>query len=289
MRCNLNCERAVSMADYSWFKTGILHPDRVMDEHDLVYLLQGSWEIWEDEIPYLLVPGDVILLEAGRHHYGRAACADNTRTMYFHMSLPYRGVSPEAGEAVLRTLIHCRQSPQVRTLFEEIIQVHWSASSLKAEKLSSLCRLLLCELAECSDSDRTGGEHLMQQVLRLVQTSPDRFLTSAEFAQKLFLSERTLRNRFRSLYGKTPCQYQMEIKLQAACGYLRNNPNMTIREIAANLGFYDEFHFSRRFKEFYAVSPFQFRSLRTGPEPAAGRVIPIPAAEGSAVCDTTKG
>ena len=74
MRCNLNCERAVSMADYSWFKTGILHPDRVMDEHDLVYLLLGSWEIWEDEIPYLLVPGDVILLEAGRHHYGRAAC-----------------------------------------------------------------------------------------------------------------------------------------------------------------------------------------------------------------------
>ena len=129
----------------------------------------------------------------------------------------------------------------------------------KEEKLSFLCRLLLCELAECADNQKSDDDYLLEQVLHLVQTSPERFFRSSELAEKLFLSERTLRNRFLRCYGKTPCRYQMEIKLQTACGYLKNNPDMPLREIASNLGFYDEFHFSKRFKEIYRISPKEYR------------------------------
>jgi len=42
-------------------------------------------------------------------------------------------------------------------------------------------------------------------------------------------------------------QYQMDIKLQKACVFLKDYPKMKLHEIAANLGYYDEFHFSEAF------------------------------------------
>jgi len=38
-------------------------------------------------------------------------------------------------------------------------------------------------------------------------------------------------------------------------------PGSTTRTIAASLGFSDEFHFSRRFKQITGISPREFRRL----------------------------
>ena len=42
---NIRNERVVLSAGQCLFSSGNIHPDRVMPEHDLVYILEGSWEI----------------------------------------------------------------------------------------------------------------------------------------------------------------------------------------------------------------------------------------------------
>ena len=38
------------------------HADRVMEEHDLIYIQEGQWDIAQDGVAYTVSPGDVILL-----------------------------------------------------------------------------------------------------------------------------------------------------------------------------------------------------------------------------------
>ncbi len=69
--------------------------------------------------------------------------------------------------------------------------------------------------------------------------------------------------RFRAMTGQSPSQYMQELKLASAKASLETT-NLSIKEIAATLHFYDEFHFSKTFKKRYGVAPSALhRSITT--------------------------
>ena len=38
--------REITSANYITPVNGMVHPDRIMDEHDFLYILDGEWEVW---------------------------------------------------------------------------------------------------------------------------------------------------------------------------------------------------------------------------------------------------
>lgn len=77
--------RCMSSGNHNLYKTGVVHMDRVMQEHDFIYLLEGEWEIEQNRIMYTMRPDDILILHAGEHHGGRVPCSDGTHTMYLHI------------------------------------------------------------------------------------------------------------------------------------------------------------------------------------------------------------
>ena len=77
--------RTITSANYITSVNGMLHPARTMSEHDFLYILDGTWEVIEEGIPYELQTDDLLILCAGRYHTGVQLCNPGNRHMYFHV------------------------------------------------------------------------------------------------------------------------------------------------------------------------------------------------------------
>lgn len=64
---------------------------------------------------------------------------------------------------------------------------------------------------------------------------------------------------FKSLTGRSPLQYFICLRIRRACELLRD-PDLRVKQVAALLGYYDQFYFSRIFKLVTGVTPSEFRT-----------------------------
>jgi AraC family transcriptional regulator, transcriptional activator of pobA len=82
--------------------------------------------------------------------------------------------------------------------------------------------------------------------------------TVAEYAALLYKSPKTLSNVFAQLSDKTPLQLIQERKMLEARRLLQYS-DMSIKEIAFDLGYDEPTHFTRFFKNIVGISPKDFR------------------------------
>lgn len=80
-----------------------------------------------------------------------------------------------------------------------------------------------------------------------------------DLASRLCMSASQLRRKTFSLTGEKVTAYVLRIRMGLARKHLAENGDMSIGEVASRCGFYDAAHFSRQFKQFYQMSPSQYR------------------------------
>lgn len=74
-------------------------------------------------------------------------------------------------------------------------------------------------------------------------------------------SERSLRRRFRTVFGKTPTSFVTLRRVERAC-ILLHFSEYTIDEIADSCGFCDRYHLSNTFRRVRGIGPARFRRTR---------------------------
>jgi AraC-like DNA-binding protein len=82
-----------------------------------------------------------------------------------------------------------------------------------------------------------------------------------QLASKLDIGYTTFRKEFKKYTGLSPSQYHLALRIQQAKDLLVNT-GKSIKEIAFELGFSSEFHFSKLFKEKAGITPSQYRKLK---------------------------
>jgi AraC-like DNA-binding protein len=89
-------------------------------------------------------------------------------------------------------------------------------------------------------------------------SSDEQELDLVAIAQRMALSYDGFRKRFRRLSGVSPGRYRLLRKIDHARRLIQRE-QLTNKEVAESLGFCDEHHFSRRFKQVTGKSPREFR------------------------------
>lgn len=92
----------------------------------------------------------------------------------------------------------------------------------------------------------------------LLEADLSRSLDMHDLAEQLGGSYASFRKRFTRLVGTPPARYRSVRIIERACELMQQG-SLTDKQIAAALGFCDEFHFSRRFKQIVGSSPRQYR------------------------------
>ena len=86
----------------------------------------------------------------------------------------------------------------------------------------------------------------------------DRITPVTELARQFHLSRNQFTRVFRSFWGISPSEYQIRNRMNQA-KYLLSSTDLSIRDIAAELGYADHYFFARRFKQKIGVTPGKFR------------------------------
>lgn len=95
-------------------------------------------------------------------------------------------------------------------------------------------------------------------LLQLLRDQPERWWNIDEMAGYCNMSDDQFRRVFRKRVGMLPKLYVDRMKLNHAAALLIET-NLNIADIAEKIGYTDQYHFNRRFKEIMGMPPGQYR------------------------------
>ncbi|MCA1950372.1 MAG: AraC family transcriptional regulator [Treponema sp.] len=151
-------------------------------------------------------------------------------------------------------------------VFEEIRRKHasrdsWLRHSAEFQLLAYLYELLSGE----GQSTGHQGQIYINEALNYMQAQIRRDLKMDDLVQRLGIDKSYFIRLFKKTMGTSPLRYYLNLKMDAAKDSLRNS-DKPIRTIARELGYEDEFYFSRIFKLYEGISPQCYRKRHVEPE-----------------------
>lgn len=90
-------------------------------------------------------------------------------------------------------------------------------------------------------------------------------ISLARISENAYLSPVYISRVFKELMGEAPINYLIRIRLAKACEFMQQQPDISIRTVAAMVGYDDAYYFSKLFKKHYGVSPREYMLLAEKP------------------------
>lgn len=98
-----------------------------------------------------------------------------------------------------------------------------------------------------------------KKVLKKMSDDIEQGINSRDYSEFSGMSSFHFIRSFKSLYGTTPHEYFIKLKIEKS-KFLLTETDMKIKDISSTVGYDDQFHFSKSFKKITGVSPTHYRA-----------------------------
>ena len=158
------------------------------------------------------------------------------------------------------SLIDCAGDPRFAVLFRKILQYQ----NLTQERSRYMALSILYEILALIAEKKDAQYHQISKNMPffeardlLVKNYSDPNLNTADFAEKYGFSDKYFREHFRELFGSTPTQYLITLRLNEAARLLTCGTH-NVKQAALAAGFSDIYYFGRLFKKRFQCPPSSF-------------------------------
>lgn len=150
-------------------------------------------------------------------------------------------------------------TPLTGQLFDIIIQNYTQKNPVSEQKICGAMDLLLADLF-ASHNLQPRDAAKFKPVLLYIEEHYSEPITISELARIMNVSTVYFSNRFKEVFHISPKQYLLSRRLYESQKLLRKT-DLSVREIAEQVGFYNENYFSEFFSQKVGISALKFRKL----------------------------
>ncbi len=240
----------------------IIHPDRFM----LALTLRGGGAAVVNKVAFHLPPHSALLVFPHQFHHFTGL--EGLDFLWFFCSFRLDHARDMLGLKNNPTSIPSSAWPLIHAIIGDYCNPRRMHPRILGRIAVNLWSLLL-ELADCvsvnNDLNTAPPEHPTRDIefLEKLQTFLVEHLheqiCAGQTAAYIGLSRRSLYQRFQAIMGMGPAEYIQRLRIQKACS-LMSTTDLTISQIADQVGYTSVFSFSRAFKRALRLAPSAYRA-----------------------------
>lgn len=251
------------------------HRDRVLDSFELIFVVSGCLELFEEDRIYHVGVNETLLLWPNRHHGPVGSFPENLSFYWVHFFVDHTVRGPANAEIDLVSHTRVERPERLKELYNWYLDQQES-DTLTPLEASHLVMLILCQVSRGKRSlERIADSQtaLTDRVDTYISHHFSETLSSSRIAANFNYNPDYLERVYREKKGLSITEAIHRRRLREARGHLQFSQDMNINEIAFACGYSDPMYFRRVFKQELKMTPKQYRSLyskitvNTGGEP----------------------
>lgn len=238
------------------------HPNTWVDHTNFIYTaveipLEGNMRFRQREESMVVESGEAYLIHRGENSRLECGPAGFCRKISIGLSgnsLPsilmdtglinYTKIRLADPEKVFRLILDIEKQLHIEEKSDELVR-----------EISILCYTLLLELARAL---RFKYPSTLAKAMELMTINLARKLTIRQITEELNISQDKLEELFQKRFRKSPKEYFLELKMEKA-KQLLSRTDLSVKQIANQLGYQDQMNFSRLFRKKIGKNPLMYR------------------------------
>ena len=226
---------------------------------ELFYIAEGAFQIRTQQQTYFAEQGDLFLISPEVKH----ACTAQADGKLVYLGVGYFSQWQQAQQSCF-SCDQLRPLPafsRICNLLEQLPPAE-SLRDVSAVLLGAVSELMNSLLEDCALSH---NEILCEKIKSYIHTHLDQPVTVTSIAEAMYMNPRYLSKLFRSANSCSVKEYVLTCKMQNAFRMLKEN-QLSVSQIAEALGFETVQYFSTKFREYYGISPREYKTRLSGKE-----------------------
>jgi AraC-like DNA-binding protein len=234
------------------------HPDRVLNDYELIVVRRGTLSIWENDVRFDVPRGHALILYPRRRHRGATAFARDLSFYWIHWVFKPQATPEHIFD--VPQLVKVERPEYVAELFHRLLD---DRESRKLEPYYAglmLWQILLEVRRAPVTLGAPRGSVLAGRAEAYIINHLAERLSTARIARALRINPDYLNRVFRDVHGMTVTKYLHRRRLSDAAKLLRESTD-SVAEIASACGYSTAAHFRRMFERLNGLSPREYRRL----------------------------